>query len=362
LALKIWDGFDHYGASADFLDRSGFLQWQTPGVWTPVLTFVAGRNGNGKAVQVYNSSLFANSELRAVWGARNVEAFFGFACRIAASFAPPSSMYLRLYDTVAGSPQITIFFNGNNFSVQILRGDTGGTQIYLSGNNVWTGDVWNFLEVHAVIDGSAGLVEVRSNGAAIASVSGANTKATANAWFDATDVIAYTTSILQGTVQLDDLYYADTTTGPGTFPANTYLGDSRTATLFATGEGSVQWTPLAGTNWSQVAETAMDSDTSYNSDANPGDEDQISFQALSASIPVIFGLQATIAARKDDASARVLKTGVKSGATVSYGSNHSLPDTDYAYFTDQWILDPATGANWTLSGVNNVLGLYNLVS
>ena len=81
MALKIWDGFDHYDATADFLARSGFLQYAMPGVEQPMLTFVAGRVG-GSAVQVYNSSLFLNSQLSAVWGDRNAEAFYGFAVYI----------------------------------------------------------------------------------------------------------------------------------------------------------------------------------------------------------------------------------------------------------------------------------------
>jgi hypothetical protein len=363
MALKIWDGFDHYSATADFLARSGFLQYAMPGVEQPTLTFVAGRVG-GSAVQVYNPSLFLNSQLSAVWGDRNVEAFYGFALFISGgSVNLPSSFFHRLQDTVAAAPQLTIKFDGLNHAVQIWRGDYGGTSLFLSANNVWTSDVWNFVEVHAKIDGSAGELEVLINGVSVASVSGVNTQATANAWFDASDFIAHGASDVSGTgtIWLDDLYYCDTTTGPGTFPANTYLGDSRTVTLFANGEGTVQWTPLAGTNWSQIAETAMDSDASYNYAAAATDEDQIGFQALSASIPVIFGIELTIAVRKDDAGARVLKTGVKSGSTVSYGSNHSL-SSGYAYFTDTWILDPATSANWTISGVNAVLGLYNLVS
>jgi hypothetical protein len=363
MALKIWDGFDHYDATADFLARSGFLQYAMPGVEQPTLTFVAGRVG-GSAVQVYNSSLFLNSQLSAVWGDRNAEAFTGFALFISGgSVNLPSSFFHRLQDTVAAAPQLTIKFDGLNHSIQIWRGDYGGTSLFLSGNNIWTSDVWNFVEIHARIDGSAGEIEVLINGVSVASVSGVNTQATANAWFDASDFIAHGASDSSGTgtIWIDDLYYCDTTAGPGTFPANTYLGDSRTVTLFANGEGSVQWTPLAGTNWSQIAEQAMDSDTTYNTTSTANDEDQIGFQALSASIPVIFGIQLTIAARKDDAGVRVLKTGVKSGSTVSYGGNHSL-SSSYTYFTDAWILDPATSTNWTISGVNAVIGLYNLVS
>lgn len=366
MALKIWDGFDHYNQTNDFLARSGFLQWQLPGTFQPTISFVTGRNSRLSALRFTNVVGVStyNIPCRAVWGARNAEAWFGHAILIpGGTVGPACSFYITLMDNVAGTVQDQICFNGNNYSVQIFRGDLTGTSLLLTANNVWTPDVWNFIEVHAKIDGSTGAIEVKSNGVTIASVTGANTKNTANAWFDATDYACNSVGGGIGTfVEMDDLYYLDTTTGAGTWPANTWLGDSRTATLFPNGEGTVQWTPLSGTNWSQVSETAMDSDTSYNYTSTAANEDQINFQALSASIPVIFGLQITIAARKDDAGSRVIKTGVKSGATTSYGSNHSLPDTSYAWFTDQWILDPNTSADWTVTAVNSVVGLYNLVS
>jgi hypothetical protein len=69
----------------------------------------------------------------------------------------------------------------------------------------------------------------------------------------------------------DDVYALDCTTPPH----NGYLGALRCYASVPVGNGSpLQWTPLAGTNWSQVNEIPPDGDASYNSDGNVGDADQ----------------------------------------------------------------------------------------
>ncbi len=365
MALKIADGFDHYNATADLTARSGFLQWQTPVNPPPTMSFVAGLSAHGKAVQITDSSLSTGAirPLRAVFGDRNSEAYCGIRVLIpTGTVGPATNLFLMLQDTVAGAPQLTVIFNAGNYSIQILRGDNTGTSLFLSANNVWSGDVSNFVEVGATVANSGGVAQVRVNGVMAASISGVDTQATANAWWDALDFAAAPLSSGTAFVVLDDLYYADNTTDPGASPNNTFLGDVGTRTLFATGDGSINFTPNSGANnFSRVNETAMDSDTSYNSSATPGDEDQFSFQPITNVIAIIYGVQVTIAARKDDIGPRVIKTGLVSGGTTDYGADHALPD-NYSYFTDLWVLDPDTGVNWTRTGVNAALGLYNLVS
>ena len=125
MALKIWDGFDHYNATADFLSRSGFLQYQLPNPQLS-LSFVTGRNGFGKALKITSSN--NDSACRAVFGDRNDEAFFGQAVMIpAGTVGTMTGVSLALTDNVAGLPQVTIYFNANNYSIQIFRGSSSGT-------------------------------------------------------------------------------------------------------------------------------------------------------------------------------------------------------------------------------------------
>jgi hypothetical protein len=363
VALKIADGIDHYNSATDFLARRGFLQWQFPNAVTPsTFSFPTGLTGIGKALRVggiVNGGGSTQPYIRAVWGDRNAEAFYGFRFQCPAG----NGFVHALFDGVAGDTQLTLWFNPANYSISVYRGTkTSGTLLGVSPNNSWR-DSSNFCEVHYKIHASAGVVEIRIDCESVYSLSSANTKQTANSWVDAVDWFAQNVGqVANVDLYLDDIYYCDTTSDPGATANNTFMGDVGTRTLFATGDGSVDFVPNSGgNNYSRINETAMDSDTSYNSSATPGDEDQFAFQPITNVIAAIYGVQVTIAARKDDVGPRVIKTGLVSGGTTDYGANHSLPDV-VAYFTDMWILDPDTTANWTRVGVNAALGIYNLVS
>lgn len=359
MALKVWDGFDHYSATADFKQRSGFLQWQLPAVNAPVLSFVTGRNLFGKALQVSGGQF---SGFWAVFGDRNAEAIVGFAMLFGSTVAAAGCRF-QFWDTVADQIQATVWFNEDNYAVQVYRGDTSGTLLYASPNNVWAGHVWNFVEIRVKIHDSAGEVQARVNGVTVATITGVDTKATSNTWWDKLLLRPSPDGISNAPIiQLDDLYYCDTTMGAGTFPANTFLGDAKVVTLFATGNDSVQWTPLSGTNYQMIDEQAMDGDATYNYETTAGDQDTFVFEPLESVITVIYGVQVTYAARKDDAGMRVTKSVAKVGGTSYFGADKSLPDQVYTYFTDLWILNPNTAANWTITGVNAATYGYRLVS
>lgn len=370
MALKVFDGLDHYNSpNTDLLTRSaGFLQWQIPAL-SALSSFVTGTDNVGKVLQFQAANLFPGvvRPLRAVWKDRNDEMFIGVRVKIPSAAGSPSGQtsgfWFAFVDTVAGAYQVTLNFDSSNYAIRAYRGAYNGTSLGISSNNSWPADAYIFVEFHIKIHASAGIVNVRVNGNDVLNLTGQNTKATANAWADATDFSLQTTVLNNDHYAwMRDVYYCDTASDSGSLPNNTFLGDVGTRTLFATGDSVVQWTPNSGANnYSRVNENAMDSDTSYNSSANPGDEDQLDFGPIVNTIPIIHGLQVTIAVRKDDVGARVIKTGLKSGGTTSYGADHSVPSS-YVYFTDLWILDPNTSANWTRAAVNALAGIYNLVS
>jgi hypothetical protein len=371
MALKIWDGFDHYNAAADLLARSGWLQWQIVSTLTPTISFVTGLTGFGKALRLQTShvggAIATDASLRSVFQDRNQEGYFGIRVEmgIASGGALAAGLWLEVEDTVAGTPQFSIHLNENNYAVEVWAGNREfpGSLLAISSNNVWPGTTSFYLELGIKIHNSAGFVKARVDGVLVANLTGIDTMATANAWFDAIEWQASPiASIVQPVVILDDLYYADTTTGAGGFAANTFLGDVRVATLFATADDSVQWTPNAGANnYSRINEIAMDGDTTYVSATAAAKQDTYVFDPLVSTIGIIYGLQITFAARKDDGGSRVVKSVMKSGGTTDFGGDHSLANT-YTYFTDQWILDPNTSANWTRVNANAVAAGINLVS
>jgi len=132
-------------------------------------------------------------------------------------------------------------------------------------------------------------------------------------------------------------------------------------TTFPVSNGAVQWTPLANSNWQEVSEIAMDSDTSYNFSSTPGQTDLFNMGALRAATSVVLGVQVTGAYRKDDATARQVAQQIKSGATQSAGTTNSIP-SGYAYYTDLFVLDPNTAASWTVTAAGSAEIGYNLVA
>ncbi len=63
----------NYNTWMDLFNRSGFLQWQQIGSQLSY-SFVPGPGGHGRALSIGNGRAGAQAT-RAVWGARNAEAF-----------------------------------------------------------------------------------------------------------------------------------------------------------------------------------------------------------------------------------------------------------------------------------------------
>lgn len=358
--IQVFDGFDHYNDATDLTSRRGFLQYQQGAGLPPTVSFITGRNGFGKAMQLQGQF----TDTSCVFGQRVSSAFVGFAMNL--QYASDGVRF-QFIDSLTGDVNVEVFFNYLNYAVQVYRGSStsGGVLLGASANNQWSGNTWNFIEIWPVIaSGTGGSVEVRVNSETVLSLTGVDTNFTgANAWWDVMAIQGDQPGSSGGfEAWFDDLYYGDTTVGPGLHACDVPIGDARVATVFPVGNNSVQWTPLANANWQEVSEVVMDSDTSYNYTTTAGDEDLLNFGSMENTIVTIYGVQVTGAYRKDDGGARVIKQGVKSGSTETYGANWSLPDTLYSYFTDQWVLDPNTGLNWTISGVNALSAGYNLVS
>lgn len=360
MAIVVFEGFDHYNTITDFLARTGALQWQLIANTPPTsYSFDTGLTGYGKAFNWTSHQNIgeASHVIRGVWNVRNQEGYYGLRINIPAGW----SFKFSLGDGVAGSTQAYLVFNAANYSIQAYRGDD--VLLGSSANNVWQSSTENFIELHWKIANSGGIMNVRNNNISVLNVTGVDTQISVNAWSDLIDMLPFGSGIgISPSITIDDLYYCDTSSGPGVTPANTFLGDSTTRTLFAVGNSSVMWIPFANTNWQEISEIAMDSDASYNSTSTPTDQDLFNFGSMENTLQTVYAIQLTGAYRKDDAGVRTVKQAVKSGATTSYGSNWNVPDNVYSYFTDLFVLNPTTSLNFTLAEVNALAVGYNLVA
>ncbi len=373
MALDVIDGFEKYlSPTADMLRRHGMLQWQIYGANnSPTLSFVAGMEGDGKALEITGVGGFLgpNAGLPTQWpvavfGQREADAWYGI--RLLCPGANNGALFF-IYDTtpITGpAVQLTLWFNPSNYSISVYRGLLT-TLLGITDNNVWTNDVFQYVSIWPVIDNSAGSVTIKIDGTQVLNLTSIDTQATGNAWWDAAGFTPNKSSGTSGSTSsiiLDDLAYGDTTVGPGLYPFNTPVDDLHVRVMPIVGNNAVQWTPKANTNWQEVSETQIDGDTSYNSADTAGLEDTFNFGPLPGVVNNIYAVQLTVAARKDDAGVHKLKSALITGTTETYGAENPLPNNDYAFFSDIYPTDPDTAESWTLTNANAMAAGYNLVS
>lgn len=347
MALLAMDGFDHYKVEADMNARTGNLIYTSsfsPGFQSP------GRNGYGKCYLLgqLGGLLMTPNERRDTW-------VLGFAAYIEAGNS--NQIYFNDYvaDPVNGKTQCSIFFGGGGNTFQVY--DKSGALVGVAPNNSLPPATWVFIEFKIKINATAGAFHIRVNGAPVLDVTGVDTQLSANAWSDGFWMRAgYGANRL-----IDDLYICDTTPSANpTYPMDDFMGDVRVQTLFPIGAGtSTQWTPLTGSNWQEVSETAFDGDTSYNASSTTGQTDLFTFQSLVGGLPQIIAVGVTGAFRKDDVGTRLINNRLVSGTATFTGANQNV-SPNYGYYSDVIPVDPNTSAAWTAAAVNGLQAGYTL--
>jgi hypothetical protein len=347
--LRVFDGLDHYNVEADLEARTGFLQYALGGS-AALVGWVAGVFGTGRAGQ-FTTAINATL-LDFVFSEDINAAILGMRLQLGAE----SGMRFFFMDTAV--TKLTVYFNPRTRGIEIWRGSTsGGTSLYRSANNIWSPMVSMFIEIKLIIDASpGGEVEVLLNGSMVAQVLAANTLTGTNLSFNMlTMQAASAAGSGTQTAYIDDFYYLDTTPGG----SDSFLGDTRTVTLFPAANSAVTWTPLSGTNWEMIDEVSMDSDTTYNSSATVDQTDTFTFGALPASIFGVLGAQLTAAVRKDDGGAKSFAQQIDADVAVSHTSSLA---TTYSYQTDLWEYDPATNTYWLPAAVNAAVAGYKVAA
>lgn len=357
MALLAFDGFDNYNAAAnDLLNRrGGGMQWTS---------FSGSVTGPGRAGVGSYASMGQNQSLVATLSASLGSGFFGFALEVPGvapdETGPPSFV---LTDAHSGTNQVTVALNQSRMGFDVYRAvSPHAVLIAQSANNVITADAWNYIEIMATISTTAGAVTIRVNGEIALTASGLDTQVSSNAFFDTVSFNAPGAPTAT-VINVDDVYFADTTTGPGPYSFATFVGDVRVETLNPTGNGAtIAWTPLTGANWQEVSEVHCDDDASYNATATVGATDLFNFAALGESINAILAVQIMGCYRKDDAGYHTINQQLVSGSTTVAGAAYAIP-IGYVYVADFWTTDPNTAlAAWSQSAVNALQAGYKLTA
>lgn len=331
MALRFIDGFDHYTTLAQFLYK--YVETGS----SSYVSLDAGRRSGSNGVKLYSSSGYITKTLddQATW-------VVGAAVKLG-TFPTSTGTVFQFRDSV-GNVQASLCVSTTG-ALALYRSSTSGTLLATSSGALTTG-AWNFIEAKLTIADSGGYFEARVNGDVWATYTG-DTKASTS--------LATANSIrLYGmpsvaTVYYDDFYVCD---GTGTI-RNDFLGDVRVDTLFPSGSGNAaQFTPTgSANNWENVDDASPDDDTTYNASDTAGNVDTFTFADLSALNAYVFGVQANVLARKDDAGTRLLRAVARVGTTDYEGANMTLSDS-YVDHRQIWAQNPATSANWTEAEIN----------
>lgn len=339
MALVFMEGFD-------LRNGIGFNGWSNGG--NGPVSYVAGSLGGYQLYFRTGSPTSENTKtLTKTWnpGTDYAEVVMGF--RHLSSSA--GTNYLYIQNGVGSVGFCTIRLNTGTGVIEVWN--AANNALVASGwrNIVYTG--YHYIEIRCKVAGASSEVEVR--------VDGSPEIATTVYNFGSTNIGRwYWYFNSGGTIgaYIDDLYVVDTTGGA---PTNTFLGDCRVETLLPTSDGAnTAWTPNSGvTEYTQIDEDSYDVDTTYISDSIPGDKSTFGFSDLSFASGTVYGVQANLMARKDDAGLRQIRPVIRQG-----GVNYSVGDIDtlstsYDNYRSLLPLDP-TSAVWTPANVNaNEYGL-----
>lgn len=236
--------------------------------------------------------------------------------------------------------------------LQVTRNGGGsGTVIAGPGSTTLTSDVWYYLELKAVIDDTAGAIEVRVNGVSELTGSSLDTR---NAGA-AASVNHFRLGFGSATPNVanhrwDDLYFLDDQGSTN----NGFLGDVRVQALLPNGNGNTS--NLVGSdsnstdNYLLVDDATANGDTDYVESSSVGDKDTYAMGNLGSTSGTVCAVRPIVIARKSDAGLRSVCSIARLSGTEVDSSNATL-STDYQNLWDIRETKPGGGA-WTVSDVN----------
>jgi hypothetical protein len=221
-----------------------------------------------------------------------------------------------------------------------------GTTIGSSTQALSTG-VYYFIEMSLTVHPTAGAATVKVGGITWISLTGMNTQRTSNSSSNQIG-IGFIGGGAGQTWDFDDFY----SRGDGVF-----CNDSRVISSLPTGNGAVNNFLRGGTdsgaNWSQVNDNPANDDTNYVQSANAGDIDLYTCPALPVAAGSIYGVMGCPVLKTDVSAPATAVAAYRSGGTVYEGASaQSVSSGAYTAYPDIQGHDPATGAAWTIAGVN----------
>lgn len=285
--------------------------------------------------------------IRRVFGLAKTTVRFGAAYFFDALPQASDAVFLSKFNDAGNAPQISIYLASTG-AIRVFRGDSGGTLLATS-TALLTANGWNHVETEVTIDDAAGAVECRLNGVTVVSLTGIDTKATANLETSQV-VIGHDQNIHQDALwYVDDMVCSDDQGGTN----DTFIGDVKVYTQFPDADtADVDWTPSSGgSRFAMIDEEDPDGDATYDEATDPGQKMGLSFPDVDASITQVVGVIMLHKTKKTDAGIANVQLTAESSGDTQDGTDRPMTEA-YTLYWDCIDQDPHTGAPWTPSTVN----------
>lgn len=133
---------------------------------------------------------------------------------------------------------------------------------------------------------------------------------------------------------------------------NTLYGNVSIADLKTTSDDSLNWTPSTGSNGYSILDNNPPTTTQYITAADTSVPAYIgNLGDLPADVSTIKSVKVSSYAKALSAADANIQLGIKSGGSTGLGTN-TVVGTTAAFYTKEFLTDPATSAAWTKSGVD----------
>jgi hypothetical protein len=268
------------------------------------------------------------------------EVVFGFGFR---TNTQPQNYVLKLVSP-NGTDNLRVVLNSGHH-IAIWRGDD---TVLASGTALLADTTWYWIWGYVKISDTVGVVRTKINGVAdIATTTSLDTRNDAGANGDklSSFIIGVDTNY-----DFDDLYIQDAT-GTTNNGDDIDIGEVTIPYLTPDSAGDTTgMTPSAGSNFQCVDESPPNDDTDYVSAATSGTLDLYNLTSVSG-ISAVKGVVVRNRMKKDLAGAKNARSILKTGGTVSNGSDIAL-GTTYSTYPRNLRKNPVTAADFTGSEID----------
>jgi hypothetical protein len=265
----------------------------------------------------------------------------------------PERNFIQFLDAQNNVVQIELRRIWDNVLLKhVLRLYRGSTLLGTTSDGI-PQNTWVWLSVKHVCSQINGVVEVKINNATVLTYNGNTQNGAANQVHR--PAVFSGAPLNPGEFNIDNLVIATGLAADPPLPECRIFG-----AVVPTSNFNVQFTPNAGTNWSNVNEIPPNDDTSYNSSNTVGATDMFvcAPPTLTGVIPAV---KINFRARKDDAGVREIAPIIRPGTTNQQGAAIEIT-SNYFNRGYMWTTNPDTGQAWNPGDIANLKFGYRIVT